>query len=167
MGHSVCLGGPRLEQRHTDRRTCDGCDNCPKCSAFRGSWVNCPAGYCGRSYLCPTCKPKAIRSGAHDECGPAKARMVERDRLRAEMLATGELVRCAAVGIGNGRVIVHFRNGSREAYGVTTAARYEATPLLNPAIPADYAIRIVCEGERCDPYFVPELRAACEAANVR
>jgi len=51
MGYSICNGN--IQNRH-ERRTCDGCDRCPKCNGFAMIRMYCWL-CCGPVYSCPSC----------------------------------------------------------------------------------------------------------------
>lgn len=119
---------------------CDSCGdsgNVRKCA--------CPYGYCPPMALCPTCKVKhaaEMSREAHQARGCERygLEMQARDAHKRQLLASGKLVRCAALGVGNGRVHVLFQGVGNAMLGfIVSQATYNAIPILEPATPEDFA----------------------------
>ncbi len=118
------------------------CDHCP---SGVGRKRPCPYGYCPSVYLCATCwkNPtiKARNVAYHEEagCQAKHAECVEREAKHAALLASGQPVRSAAVGMDDGRVKVWFRvQGSADLVAYMAADVYRAFSLLQPVTLADF-----------------------------
>ena len=117
------------------------CDNCGASGGVRKR--RCPFGYCPSAALCADCNRRYPQIRAlHRASGCEKAHLEfeQRERYVRHLLAQGEVVRCSALGVGDGRVHVLFRRADGSTEGRFMAQEtYRAVRIMEPATPADFA----------------------------
>lgn len=123
------------------------CDSCGGVGTTRKR--PCPFGYCPARAACADCYKRQRAAGeytkaAHAICGARDAQAKERDARQRALLAAGEAVRVAALGVddeqGSPRVHVLFRRADGSTVGrYMSHETYSAIPPLAPATPAHYA----------------------------
>lgn len=121
------------------------CDICGRSGGVRKR--KCPFGYCQPIAACPSCKKeraKIFTKEHHRERGCEKRSLELKAKLKkeAELLESGQAVRCSAMGVREGseyKVHVLFRKKDKTCIGFYMSKEtYDALPLSKPFTPDDY-----------------------------
>ena len=113
------------------RLCCDVCSNSGAVRKYR-----CPFGYCPAIALCPTCRKTHahyVSKKTHREHGCEEQSRIfdQHEQEKAQMMASGKFVRCAALGHSDreNKVIFRGKDNEEKAYWMSPET-YKAIPLF-------------------------------------